>query len=124
MDELERELNLPRCPGRFGDLTEAGPVEDVCRQAHVDDVQEIEELGPELEIHTLGSAAAMGNGRALDESEVVVITKQCVLDDIGEQHLVTLAICEQGVRTQSSQLFTDDDCVWCRLSQTRVFVGL
>src|ERR1700678_3710717 len=73
VDELERELNLPRRPGRFGNLAETRSGEDVRGQAHVDDVEEIEELGPELEIHALCSAAAIAEGRAFDEGEVVVI---------------------------------------------------
>jgi hypothetical protein len=73
VDELERELNLPRRPGCFGNLAETRSVEDVSRQAHADDVEEIEELGPELEIHALGAAGAMAEGRALDEGEVVVV---------------------------------------------------
>jgi len=62
VDELERELNLPGRPGSLGNLAETRSAEDVSRQAHVDDVEDIGELGPELEIHAFGSARAIAEG--------------------------------------------------------------
>jgi hypothetical protein len=44
VDELEGELDLAGVAGGFADLAEAGAVEDVGGQAHVDDVEEVEEL--------------------------------------------------------------------------------
>ena len=59
--------------GGLADLTEAGAAENVGRQAHVDDIEEVEELTAELEVYKLGSAFAVAKGRALDEREIVVI---------------------------------------------------
>ena len=73
IDEFERELNLPRVTGSLADFAKTGSVENIRRQAHVDDIEQVEELGAELQIHAFGSAAAPAKGRVFDDSEVEIV---------------------------------------------------
>ena len=73
VDQLEGELNLSRGSGGFADDAEAGTLDGIRGQAHVDDVEEVEELATELKVGALDAAVAMGDGRGLDEREVEVV---------------------------------------------------
>src|SRR5579863_5688355 len=73
VDDLERQLNLPRCAGRFGYLPKTGPSQDVCRQAHVDDVEQIEEFTAELQVHALRAGRSSAKGSVFYHREVVVV---------------------------------------------------
>ena len=59
--------------GGFADEAEAGALDGVGGQAHVDDVEDVEELATELKVGALEAAAAMGDGRGLDERKVEVV---------------------------------------------------
>ena len=60
-------------PAVFADFAEAGAVEGVGWQAHIDDVEEVEELGPELQIDALGPAPAAAERGVLDEGEIEIV---------------------------------------------------
>lgn len=62
-----------RCAGGLGDLAEAGAAYDVGRQAHIDNVEEVEEFATKLQIDPLCAALAPAEWRVLDEREVEVI---------------------------------------------------
>src|SRR5579885_3128979 len=72
VNQFQRELDLPRCTCRLTDLAKAGAVENVRRQAHVDDVKQIEELGADLHVHTLRSAP-LPDRCVFDEREIIVV---------------------------------------------------
>jgi hypothetical protein len=44
IDELERELDLAGCAGGFADFAKSGAVQDVSWQAHVHNIEEVEEF--------------------------------------------------------------------------------
>jgi len=91
IDEFERELNLTRCASGPADFAEARAAENIRGQAHIHDVEEIEELRSELEIHLLSSAVTMAEWRALDESEIVIVVSrsaESVAPQRAEQALV------------------------------------
>src|ERR1039457_204885 len=56
VDQFERKLNLSRSPGRLADFAESGAGKNIGRQPHVHNVEEIEELSPELQVHAFGPA--------------------------------------------------------------------
>src|SRR3974377_987582 len=80
VNQLERELNLARGAGRLADHTEAGVADNlsgclvhlqrVRRQSHVDDIEDVEELGTELQVHALGAALSLSDRRVLDHGEI------------------------------------------------------
>src|ERR1035437_6983860 len=76
VDQLERELDLPRVAGGLADLAKTGAVENVGGQAHGDDVEEVEELAAELQVHQFGSALAAAEGGVLDECKVEVVERR------------------------------------------------
>ena len=59
--------------GGFADFAEAGAGEDVGWEAHVDDVEDVEELGAELEVDQFGAALARAEWGVFDEGEVEVV---------------------------------------------------
>src|ERR1035438_8406869 len=73
VDQFKRELYLTGTAGGLADLTEAGAGEYVGGRTHVDDIEEVEELAAELEVHKFSSAPPPAEGRAFDEREIVVI---------------------------------------------------
>src|SRR5580698_4132919 len=73
VDQLQRKLNLPRVTRSLADLTESRAVDDVRRQLHVDNVEEIEELRAELQVDKLCSAPARAERRVFDHCEVIVV---------------------------------------------------
>ena len=73
INQLERKLDLPRSAGDPADLAESRTGEDVGWQAHVDDVEQVEELSTKLQVHQLGSVPAAAKGGVFDERKVKVV---------------------------------------------------
>src|ERR1035438_10362339 len=73
IDQFKRELYLTGTAGGLADLTEAGAGEYVGGRAHVDDIEEVEKLAAELEVHKFSSALPPAEWSALNEREIVVI---------------------------------------------------
>src|ERR1700678_4148866 len=73
VNQLQGELDLPRRTGRAADFAEAGAHESVGRQSHIDDVEQVEDLGAKLQIQPLKAARAPAERRVLDQGKVVVV---------------------------------------------------
>ena len=73
IENLQRELNLPRGSGGSADLAEAGGEDGVGGQSHVDDVEEVEELGAELDVEEFAAAGAASDGGVFDQREIEVV---------------------------------------------------
>lgn len=86
IDQLQRKLNLARVTRCLADHSEAGVAKDgsggtvhlkrVGRKTHGNDIEDVEELRSELEIHALGATFPATNGRVLDEREIEVIERR------------------------------------------------
>jgi hypothetical protein len=57
-ENFERELNLPRGSRSPADLAEARAEDGVGGQTHVHDVEDVEELGAELDVEEFAAAGA------------------------------------------------------------------
>src|SRR5579863_1522437 len=73
VNELQGELNLAGCAGGTADLAEACSCQGIGRQAHIHNVEQVEELGAKLQIHQLDAARTPAERCALDQGKVEVI---------------------------------------------------
>src|ERR1700722_20719324 len=73
INQLQGELNLARGSGGAANFSEAGSLEGVSGQPHVDYVEDVEELRAKLQIQQLDSAGAPAEWRVLDERNIEII---------------------------------------------------
>src|SRR5579884_1543536 len=71
-DQFERELDLARIAGCPADFAEAGTFDDIGRQPEIHNVEQVEKLCPELQIHQF-ALTAPPEGYIFDEREIEIV---------------------------------------------------
>jgi hypothetical protein len=66
-ENLDGKLNLPRGSGGLADQAEARAFDGICRQTHINDIEDVKELGTELDIEEFTTAGAFSDGSVFDE---------------------------------------------------------
>ncbi len=72
VDNLHRELNLPRSPGSPTNNPEAAPAHNVRRQSEVHNIEDVEELRPELHSSEF-RIPAMSEWSVFDDREIEIM---------------------------------------------------
>ena len=73
IDQLEKELNLPRSARGTADFAKARAHQVVSWQTHVDDVEQVEKLRAKLQIHQLDTTGSPPQRSALDQRKMEVV---------------------------------------------------